>query len=39
MLMIHRKPFQFATNGNLLSGKTALKESDQNIRQFKTSQK
>ena len=39
MLMIHRKPFQFATNGHLLSGKTALKESDQNIRQFKTSQK
>ena len=27
MLMIHWKPFQFATHGNLLGGKTALKES------------
>ena len=33
------KPFEFATHGNLLGGKTALKESDQNIRQFKNSQK
>ena len=32
-------PFQFATHGNLLGGKTALKESDQNIKQFKNSQK
>ena len=27
------------THGNLLGGKTPLKESDQNIRQFKNSQK
>ena len=27
------------THGNLLGGKTALKEPDQNIRQFKKSQK
>ena len=39
MLVIHWKPFEFATHGNLLGGKTALKESDQNIRQFKNSQK
>ena len=39
MLVIHWKPFQFTTHGNLLGGKTALKESDQNIRQFKNSQK
>ena len=39
MLVIHWKPFEFATHGNLLGDKTALKESDQNIRQFKNSQK
>ena len=33
------KPFQFVAHGNLLGGKTPLKESDQNIRQFKNSQK
>ena len=37
--MIHLKPFQFAIHGNLLGGMTALKELDQNIRQFKNSQK
>ena len=35
MLVMHRKPFHFTTHGNLLGGETALKESDQNIRQFK----
>ena len=39
MLVIHWKPFQFSTHGNLLGGKTPLKELDQNIRQFKNSQK
>ena len=39
MFVIHRKPFQFATHGNLLGGKTPLKELDQNITQFKNSQK
>ena len=39
MLVINRKPFQFVTHSNLLGGKTALKESDQNTRQFKNSQK
>ena len=39
MLMIHWKLFQLTIHGNLLGGKTALKESDQNIRQFKNSQK
>ena len=37
--MIQWKLFQFAIHGNLLGGMTALKESDQNIRQFKNSQK
>ena len=36
MLVIHWKPFQIATHGHLLG---ALKESYQNIRQFKKSQK
>ena len=35
----NRKPFEFATHGNLSGGKTTLKESHQNIRQFKNSQK
>ena len=39
MLVIHWKPFQFTTHDNLLGGKTPLEESDQNIRQFKSSQK
>ena len=33
------KTIWVCTHGNLLDGKTALKESDQNIRQFKNSQK
>ena len=36
---INEKQFQFGTHGNLLGGKTAMKESDQNIRQFNNSQK
>ena len=39
MLVIRWKPFQFATHSNILGGKTPLKESDQNIRRFKNSQK
>ena len=38
MLVKHWKPFQFATLSNLLGGKMAMKESDQNIRQSKNSQ-
>ena len=33
---INEKQFQFGTHGNLLGGKTAMKESDQNIRQLTT---
>ena len=39
MFVIHWKQFQFATHGNLLGGKMAMKKSDQNIKQFNNSQK
>ena len=38
MVVIHWKPFQFTTHGNLFGGKRALREADKNIRQFKNSQ-